>query len=94
MQDLFSYLSFLSRIFTFHWIAGEGEANSLKPVYHSHLLHRYLDIIQTVTIETANIYTYLPAGLEPGTFGFYVNTCKIVTMTTIKVTIEANINMN
>ena len=89
---MFSYLGFLSEIFTFHWIAGEGEANSLKPLYHFHLLHR--DITQTVTIERAHIYTYLAAGLESGTFGFYVNTCKIVTMATIKVTIEANINMN
>ena len=38
---------------------GKGEAISLSPLYHFHLLHRHLDILQG-----PHLYT------EPGTFGF------------------------
>ena len=45
----FFYLGFLSRTFTIHRTAGEGEAISLTPLYHFHLLHRHLVIIRAMT---------------------------------------------
>ena len=40
----FFYVNFLSRTFTNHRTAGEGEGISLTPHYHFHPLHRHLDI--------------------------------------------------
>ena len=37
----------------FTWQQGKGEAISLKPPYHFHPLHRYLDISQAITTESS-----------------------------------------
>ena len=52
----FFYLGFLSRTFMIHRIAGEGEAISLTPLYHLHLLHRHLDISPAITAESSPLH--------------------------------------
>ena len=52
----FFYLGFLSRTFTIHRTAGEGEAISLSPLYHFHLLHRHLDISRAITAESSPLH--------------------------------------
>ena len=44
---------FLSRPFTNHRIAEEGEGISLTPHYHFHPLHRHLDISRAITAESS-----------------------------------------
>ena len=45
------------------------EAISLTPLYHFHPLHRHLDIIQVITVESSPLH--IAAGLESGTYGFW-----------------------
>ena len=52
----FFYVSFLSRTFTNHRTAGEGEGISLTPHYHFHPLHRHLDISWAVTTESSLLH--------------------------------------
>ena len=52
----FFYLGFLSRKFTIHRTAGEGESIYLAPLYHFHLLHRHLDISRTITVESSHLH--------------------------------------
>ena len=51
--SFFSYLGFLSRPFTNHRTAGEGEGNSLTPHYHFRPLHRHLDISRAITVGSS-----------------------------------------
>ena len=53
---LFFYLGFLSRTFTNHRTAGEGEGISLTPHYHFHPLHRHLDINRAITAESSPLH--------------------------------------
>ena len=50
------YLGFLSRTFTNHRTAGEGEGISLTPHYHLHPLHRHLDISLAITAENSPLH--------------------------------------
>ena len=52
----FFYLGFLSRTFTIHGTAGEGEGIYLTPLYHFHPLHRHLDISRTITAESSPLH--------------------------------------
>ena len=52
----FFYLGFLSRTFTNHRTAGEGEGISLTPHYHFHPLHRHLDISRAITAESSPLH--------------------------------------
>ena len=47
-NSFFFYLGFLSRTFTIHKTAGEGEGICLPPLYHFLLLHRHLGISQAI----------------------------------------------
>ena len=60
IDSFFFYLDFLSRTFTIHRTAG---AIYLTPVYHFHLLHRYLDISWAITAESSpqHIANSIPA---------------------------------
>ena len=49
----FFYLAFLSRIFTIHRTAGEGEAISLYTFYHFSPLHRHLDSSWVIAAESS-----------------------------------------
>ena len=52
----FFYLSLLSRTFTIHRTAGNGEGISLTPLYHFHPLHRHLDISWATTAESSPLH--------------------------------------
>ena len=52
----FFYVGFLSRTFTNHRTAGEGEGISLTPHYHFHRLHRHLDISRAITAESLPLH--------------------------------------
>ena len=45
----FFYVGFLSRTFTNHRTAGEGEGIFLTPHYHFHSFYRHLDVSQVIT---------------------------------------------
>ena len=65
----FSKWVFLSRTFTNHRTAGEGEGVSLTPHYN---FHRFTDT-QTLAerlLQRVHLCIQLAAGLEPGTFSF------------------------
>ena len=47
----FFYLGFLSQTFTGK--QGKGDAISLTPLYHFHLLHRHLEFNQAITAESS-----------------------------------------
>ena len=61
---IFLGLGFLSRTFTIHRTAGEGEAISLNPLHYFHSLHRHLDISQVITAESSPLHL---AGSRTGT---------------------------
>ena len=54
-KGFFFYLGFLSRTFTNHRAAGEGEGISLPPHYF-HTLHRHLDISRVITAESSPLH--------------------------------------
>ena len=56
LHIFFFYLGFLSRTFTNHRTAGEGEGISLTPHYHFHPLHRQLDISRAITAESSPLH--------------------------------------
>ena len=56
LHIFFFYLGFLSRTFTNHRTAGEGEGISLTPHYHFHPLHRHLDISWAITAESSPLH--------------------------------------
>ena len=60
----FFCLGFLSRTFTIHGPAGEGEAISLNLLSFFHPLHRHLDNSQAITAESSPLHI-ASAGLEP-----------------------------
>ena len=51
----FFYLAFLSRKLTIYRTADEGEAISVYPFYHFHLLRRHLDISRVIAAENSHL---------------------------------------
>ena len=49
--SFFFYLRFVSRTFTNHRTAREGEGISLIPHYHFYPLHRHLELSRAITVE-------------------------------------------
>ena len=58
MVGLFFKICFFSQTLTIHRTAGEGEAVFLIPLYHFHLLHRYLDISRVIPAESSALEWY------------------------------------
>ena len=50
----FFYLSFLSQTFTGQ--QGKGDAISLSPLFHFHLLHRHFEVNQAITAERSPLH--------------------------------------
>ena len=55
LENIISYVGFLSRTFTVHMTTGEG-GEYLCPLYHVHPLHRHLDISRVITAESSPLH--------------------------------------
>ena len=58
MVGVFFKICFFSQTLTIHRTVGEGEAVFLIPLYHFHLLHRYLDINRVIPAESSALEWY------------------------------------
>ena len=55
-DNFFFYLGFLSDTLTIQRIEGKLEAIYLTPLYHFHLLHRYVDISRVIAAESSPLH--------------------------------------
>ena len=57
-SEFFLYPGFLSQTFTIHRTAGEGEAISLAPLYHFHLIHWQLYISRAISTKSSGNFWF------------------------------------